>query len=345
MRHLTLGLLGLGEATQILHIPALRQLPGLFRIGGAFDPASGVAEALGFAPQSLDSLLADPGIDAVLVAGPNATHAPLALAALQAGKHVLIEKPMCMTADEGAALAAAQGAQVVQVGYMRRHAPAFEQAVALVAPRRHEITFARVRDIIGMNHLFIEPTSHVYRGPVPEAFGASDAAGITALAGTSEGPRALVARLLLGLSTHDISAMREMLGMPKRVLSAHYRQGGRFFTVLFDYGSFTCQFETGIDDLARFDAEVEVMLPDMAVSVIYDTPYVRNQPARLRVTRQNTPQGVTVSEGYPSRQDAFVPQWQRFHAAITQGAAVKTDIADAMQDLGLFHDIMAKLKG
>jgi predicted dehydrogenase len=345
MTQLTLGLLGLGEATQILHIPALRQLPDLFRIAGVHDPAHGVAEALGFAPQSLESLLADTSIDAVLVAGPNATHAPQAVAALQAGKHVMIEKPMCMTTEEGVALAAAQGSRVVQVGYMRRHAPAFEEAVALVAERRNEITFARVRDIIGMNHLFIEPTSHVHRGAVPEALRSSDEAGVMALAGTAEGPRALVARLLLGLSTHDISAMREMLGMPRQVLSAHFRQGGRFFTVLFDYGSFTCQFETGIDDLARFDAEVEVMLPDMTVSVIYDTPYVRNQPARLRVTRQNTPQGVTVSEGYPSRQDAFVPEWWRFHAAITQDASVKTDIADAMQDLAIFHDIMAKLEG
>lgn len=357
MTRLNLGVLGLGEATQILHLPALRQLPDLFRVGALYDPAEQVMSDIGghlpgaALHDSADSLLADPEIDAVLVVGPNASHAPQALAALDHGKHVLIEKPMCMTLQEADTLeeAQARSGKVVQIGYMRRHAPAFEEAVKLVESQRDRITFARVRDIIGPNSAFIAPTSNVVRGSVPDAMkqAASDAEAnaLRTLAGTDTGPRTLVARLLLGLSTHDISAMREMLGMPKRVLSAYYRQEGLFFTVQFDYGSFICQFETGIDKLARFDAEIEVLTPDRAVSVLWDTPYVRNQPTRLRVTRQNTEYGVETTESYPSRQDSFIPEWQRFHAAITRGDAVKTDIPDARLDLKIFHDIMQKLEG
>lgn len=40
--------------------------------------------------------------------------------------------------------------------------------------------------------------------------------------------------LLNGLGTHDISAMRELIGMPKRVISATRSCGGRFMTVLFE---------------------------------------------------------------------------------------------------------------
>jgi predicted dehydrogenase len=357
MTQLNLGVLGLGEATQILHLPALRQLPGLFRIGAVYDPAEQVMSDVGAQLpgatlyDSAENLLADPQIDAVLVVGPNASHAPQALAALEGGKHVLVEKPMCVTLQEADVLEQTQARtrKVVQIGYMRRYAPAFEQAVKLVEPHRDRITFARVRDIIGPNSAFIAPTSNVMRGAVPDALkrqaADTEASAIRMLAGTDSGPRAVVARLLLGLSTHDISAMREMLGMPKRVLSAYFRQDGLFVTVQFDYGSFICQFETGIDKLARFDAEIEVLTPDQAVKVLWDTPYIRNQPTKLCITRQNTEYGVETTESYPSRQDSFIPEWERFHAAITKGDRVKTDIPDARLDLEILHEIMQKLEG
>lgn len=353
MTQIRLGVLGLGEAAQILHIPALRQLPELFTIAAVHDAAPSVTAAVAaMAPgavacDTVEGVL--PLVDAVLIVGPNAAHASHAIAALQAGKHVMIEKPMCQTMTEAEALLAAQKAagKIVQIGYMRRHAPAFEEAVELVKNQRDRITYARVRDIIGMNDQFIAPTSHVHRGVVPASadLSAQEAEAIRSVAGTDTGPRALLVRLLQGLSTHDLSAMREMLGMPKNVLNAHFRQDGRFFTVQFDYGNFICQFETGIDRLARFDAGIEVLLPDMSVNVIYDTPYIRNQPARLEVTRQHTEHGVAKTLSHPTRQDSFVPQWQRFHASITTGALVKTDITDAMDDLRLINLIMQKMEG
>ena len=63
---------------------------------------------------------------------------------------------------------------------------------------------------------------------------------------------------MLGLSSHDISAMRELLGMPKKVLHATQRSGGMYLTATFDYGDYVCQFDTGVDTLPRFDANLEV---------------------------------------------------------------------------------------
>lgn len=78
--------------------------------------AAEAAKELG-APSSesdLDRLLASPGIDAIYVASPNIVHHRQALAAIAAGKHVLVEKPATTSAEQTAELvAAARAAQVV----------------------------------------------------------------------------------------------------------------------------------------------------------------------------------------------------------------------------------------
>src|SRR5205823_6463298 len=134
-------------------------------------------------------------------------------------------------------------------------------------------------EFLGRNALIIEPTSRVVRGnDIPKdvlAAGASqNDALITEAIGEAPSEIKTAYGLLLGLSTHDISAMRELLGMPQRVLYAVQRQNGFYMTAAFDYGSYICQFETGIDMIARFDASLEVYSTDKIVRVDYDTPYV-----------------------------------------------------------------------
>lgn len=67
----------------------------------AFAARHGVARGHG----DYDALLADDGVDIVYIASPNSEHARLALAAIAAGKHVLVEKPMAASAAEAAAIA------------------------------------------------------------------------------------------------------------------------------------------------------------------------------------------------------------------------------------------------
>lgn len=83
----------------------------------------------------VSALLADPEIDAVYIAVPNKFHADLAMAALEAGKHVLIEKPLAMNAREGEAMIAAAGksGRVLLVGMNQRYIPAAQTIRAAVA--------------------------------------------------------------------------------------------------------------------------------------------------------------------------------------------------------------------
>src|SRR5579884_716577 len=62
---------------------------------------------------SVEELLANPRVDAVYIAVPHYLHAPLAIQAIRAGKHVLVEKPIATTlADADAMIAAAREARV-----------------------------------------------------------------------------------------------------------------------------------------------------------------------------------------------------------------------------------------
>jgi predicted dehydrogenase len=82
-----------------------------------------------------EELLADAAVDAVAIVTPDATHAPLSLAAIKAGKHVLCEKPLALHyADARKMLAAAEKAGIVHmVNLSYRDWPAIQAIAALVA--------------------------------------------------------------------------------------------------------------------------------------------------------------------------------------------------------------------
>lgn len=74
------------------------------------------------------ALIADPGVQAVMIVAPDALHAELVRACLAVGKPVLCEKPLAATAAESLALVEAEvalGRRLVQVGYMRRFDPGY----------------------------------------------------------------------------------------------------------------------------------------------------------------------------------------------------------------------------
>jgi predicted dehydrogenase len=344
------GVVGCGEVAQIIHLPTLRDLNGLFQVTALCDVSRAVLAAVGEALPGAKTFtdhrdLLDSGdVDAVLIANPHVYHAGVAVDAMKAGKHVLIEKPMCITLDEADEMLAAEQKYGVtaQVGFMRRHAPAFTEAVKRIAAIRGEIILARVHDVIGQNALIIESTTPVARGKdIAEeilAHGRAAMAEATRRAiGIGEGPKANAYGLLLGLSSHDISAMRELIGKPEAVLNATLRNGGRALTAAFDYGHFVCQFQTAVDRIPHFDAHLEVNTPDEIVRVDYDTPYIRHLPAKLTVMRMHGEAGFSQEASYPTRYDSFGVEWRDFHQNITRKRQPKTSIADAREDLVLFR--------
>jgi predicted dehydrogenase len=81
----------------------------------------------------LQDVLDDASVEAVIVATPTATHANLAVAALEAGKHVLVEKPLAASSEEIDRIEAARGDRVVMVGHTFVYNPAIAEIRGLVA--------------------------------------------------------------------------------------------------------------------------------------------------------------------------------------------------------------------
>jgi predicted dehydrogenase len=355
MTKINVGVVGLGEIAQIIHLPVLQAHSDQFEISAICDISQELLGALGeryHVPAErryVDShdLARREDLDAILILNSDEYHSDTALAAIGHGKHVLIEKPMCLTRQEAKAIIKARDEAGVQVmvGYMRRYAPAFIQAARHVRALE-KINYARVRDIIGQNSQFVDQSSVVLRPkdiPQEAMRDRAERASRLVKAAIGDAPPQLVNtyRLLCGLSSHDLSAMRELLGMPRRVIAA--RQWGIFLTALFEYEDFTATFETGIDHNRRFDAHIQVYGESKEIRVQYDTPYIRHLPIQLFISE-------TLGEAFeeqvirPTYTDPYTIELLHFHEVVSRNVQPKTTAEDFLHDLDLFDMIIAALR-
>jgi predicted dehydrogenase len=134
-RRLRLGLLGCGPISQAAHLDAIRKARNA-DLYALCDIAVGLTDRLAavYRPQAVyndfAAMLADPRVEAVVIAVADQFHVPLCRQALQAGKPVLVEKPLGVTVEECEDLRdlVARSGLVFQVGNNRRFEPGMTQA-------------------------------------------------------------------------------------------------------------------------------------------------------------------------------------------------------------------------
>jgi predicted dehydrogenase len=133
------GVIGAGTAALTAHLPALRSSTR-FRLVGICDAdPERLAEALECFPargfESVEKLLQEPELDAVVVATPPGSHAAIAGAALGARKHVLCEKPLAPSVQECRELVklATERRVVLAVGHEKRFHPSLERVRKIIA--------------------------------------------------------------------------------------------------------------------------------------------------------------------------------------------------------------------
>ena len=118
--------------------------------------AAAMGETYKVPARSFEDILADSAIEGVVLASSAVTHAPLGLAALEAGKHVYVEKPLALSVSDAtkmAALAQKKG-RTLMVGHLLQYHPAFQKLLAEVRAGRvgklryiqsHRLSFGKVR--------------------------------------------------------------------------------------------------------------------------------------------------------------------------------------------------------
>jgi predicted dehydrogenase len=127
-KKLKIGIIGSGGIAQSCHMPGYASMPDLCEIVALCDvnpeTAQKAAEKFSVSRTTADyrELLADPEIDAVSVTTPNAYHLQPTVEALQAGKHVLCEKPLALNAEEARQMcrAAKDSGKILQVALQQR---------------------------------------------------------------------------------------------------------------------------------------------------------------------------------------------------------------------------------
>jgi len=164
------GLIGAGGFAKGMHLPNLMEMQSAFRLRAVASRTGHNATATGkrfgadYATTDYREVLADKDVDAVIVATRHDSHGRLALEALAAGKHVLLEKPLALAEDELRAIgdfyAKGKGPKpVLLTGFNRRFSPYAQRIAARIAARSNPMILN-----YRMNAGYI-PLDHWVHGP------------------------------------------------------------------------------------------------------------------------------------------------------------------------------------
>ncbi|ANZ40798.1 hypothetical protein BBK82_37220 [Lentzea guizhouensis] len=322
-----LGLIGCGRIAQVAHLPALEKADGVDLLA-VCDPDAAVAGAvarryhISTVHTDAANLLADPSVEAVLVAAPDRFHFDLADAALAAGKHVLVEKPLAATVKECEQLVARVRATglTLQVGAMKRHDPGLEFAHRFVGSRLGEIRAFHAWYRIGSTRPGVEATLF------PKVF-ADDARRDAESAFKADRERYLLATH----GAHVFDTVRFLLG-DVRAVTAKHRGFGRdhSWSVLLTLASGAVGTATITVDVAGDGAEgIEVFGASGQVEVRTHFPFFR----RASDVRAYCDGAVTVPVFADT--DAYERQAEAFARAVRGDVAVSPDATDGLEAVRL----------
>jgi len=345
---LKVGVVGCGVIAQVMHLPHLSELDDQYELAAVCDLSADVAEACmrrfraGRAVSRWEELL-DMDLDVVMVL-TSGSHAPVAIAAADAGSHVFVEKPMCLSPAEGRAMidAAERAGVRLMVGTMKRYDPAYQRLLQLL-PAVDDLRLVRVTTLESvpyLGHYPLAPPSAV-PAAVLEALREDDARRLeAALPEADEETRYCYRWMLLDNLVHEFNALRGALGEPDEVTFADLSR--RVVAVHLRFGEVECHLSWVdlLSGIMRYRQEFMFLAPDERLTLTLPSPYLRNMPSELTVEggEVGTPHSWARQEVI-SYAEAFKRELVELHSAITNDRQPLTDGHDGLHDVLLCRSI------
>jgi predicted dehydrogenase len=350
-KRLRVGVVGAGVIAQVMHLHYLAELSDLFEVTAVCDIASENARAcadrygIAAAYDDWHDLVAAP-LDAVLVA-TSGSHAPIAIAAAQAGRHVFTEKPMCFSVDEGKAMvAAAQDANVtLMVGYPKRYDLAYARFAREVADLAGEARLLRVTTMESpfrpyIAHYPLRKPTVLPDDVAARLVAAADTSVIEAIAPVDELEHRVYLNVLLDTLVHEINSVRGLLGEPDRL--DYVDLSDRSVTVLLRFGDLRVAILwADLPGIARYQMEFALFAPDRRVTLEFPSPFLRNEPCTLVIEGGDVGTARSWrSEEVVGYDSGFKRELEAFHACVLGNAEPITSGRDGLADIALCQAII-----
>lgn len=110
-------------------------------------------------------------------------------------------------------------------------------------------------------------------------------------------------------------------------------------SALFQYPGFSVTYESGIDEVPRFDAHIEVYSVKKSVRVSWDTPYVKGLPVTMTI-RENVDGAYSERSVRKTYEDPYTLEMKELYEVVALGKQIKTTAKDAKEDLKTFQLLM-----
>jgi predicted dehydrogenase len=361
---LRVGLVGAGLVGQAAHAYFLWDERDRFEFVALADASHTVRTAVGGRygilelHSSMDGLLGL-GLDAVVVALPDAYHADVSVQALEAGMHVLCEKPLALSVAECDRIAAARDAAglLVQVGTMKRFDPAYLRLLELLPDAADDVLYVSVEVRDPDQGPFVDHFPLTTGGDFDPALGADlRARTAAAIRQASNGePSTAGARAFegyLSAMVHDVSLLQGLLehySLPwlehadhgawwdegrAISLSATLPAGGRAHLVHHNL--------PGVND---YTERFTVHCRDRVLELTFPSPYLRHLPTRLVEHRSEGATGLQSTTHHTSYEEAFRNELRAFSDACLGRAPVVTPVEAGRADVALLIDAYQRASG
>lgn len=341
-----IGILGGGMISQIAHLPFYRTNPRCEVVAISESRPSLVAALAPLVGTDRivadhQELLARPDIDAVIISAPRPATGPLTLMALEAGKHVLAEKPMAHTVEQAKRLVDMAEARklVYAVGFMKRYDPGVLAAKALFDMVRRDgslgqLLLARFYDY--SNAYAVEPPAHVrpqesrsirfptwplYPDWLPDRF-------------------RVAYPWFLNAGSHDVNLLRFFFSDPLEVEFANVQDDWLVATM----HEPTCPIELEVAkvEAGRWLEGAEFLFRRGRIALAIPSPMAVDAVAELML--DDPGRGVSARQPVGGGW-SFAHQARGFIDALSGGAKPLTDGSDGLADLELTERIWRKATG